>query len=77
MDINIDGCRRLWLAVIAQGVDDVRRHLAGKPLIDDHSGREGPAAMRWLKNQDFERCCENTGLAPAAVRRAVLKDQTP
>jgi hypothetical protein len=74
MDTNIDDGRILWLAVIEQGVDDVRHYLAGKPLIEDPHRREGAKALRWLKSPDFEKICGWAGLAPAGVRRVVLKD---
>jgi hypothetical protein len=77
MGINIDECRRLWLAVVEQGVDDVRGHLAGQSLIEDPHRLEGAKALRWFKLPDFEKICGWAGLAPDAVRRAALKDQTP
>jgi hypothetical protein len=77
MGTNIDECRILWLAIIEQGVDDVRRHLAGKPLVGDYCRREGAKALRWLKSRDFVEICGWADVSPADVRRAALKDQTP
>lgn len=64
-EVNTDGMRDLWCAVLLQVINDAR--LENPYSEADRRARDEARAMLNFKGRDFRMVCELAGLDPVAV----------